>query len=96
MAKADAPFDVAVIGIPNDDLGEEVKAIVQPVAMPDDDEQAAALEQRLIAYCRAHLADGTVEMGVTYGLVPGEEDAGYVLTCQAVPTTSTVNVDFDA
>ncbi|MGA0236943.1 MAG: 2Fe-2S iron-sulfur cluster-binding protein [Acidimicrobiales bacterium] len=46
--------------------------------------------------CRAHLADGAVEMGVTYGLVPGEEDAGYVLTCQAVPTTSTVNVDFDA
>jgi ring-1,2-phenylacetyl-CoA epoxidase subunit PaaE len=54
-----------------------------------------ACEAGVCSTCRAHLGKGTVEMGTTYGLVPGEEDAGYVLTCQAVPTTSTVNVDFD-
>jgi acyl-CoA synthetase (AMP-forming)/AMP-acid ligase II len=46
--------DVAVLGVPNEDFGEEVKAVVQPVDM------AAAgpvLERELIDYCRQHLAD---------------------------------------
>ena len=35
--------DVAVFGVPNDDFGEEVKAVVQPVEMPADDAAAQAL-----------------------------------------------------
>ncbi|MEM7139639.1 MAG: AMP-binding protein [Actinomycetota bacterium] len=49
--------DVAVIGVPNDDFGEEVKGVVQPVEMPADDETAAALSRELIAYCKEQLAD---------------------------------------
>ncbi len=49
--------DVAVIGVPNDDFGEEVKAVVQPVEMPTDDETARRIGQELIAYCRERLAD---------------------------------------
>jgi len=49
--------DVAVIGVPNDDFGEEVRAIIQPVEMPVDDEARRVLGQQLIAYCREHLAD---------------------------------------
>ena len=45
--------DVAVFGVPNDDFGEEVKAVVQPVEMPADDDAAAALARELIAFCRA-------------------------------------------
>ena len=52
-----AVVDVAVIGVPNDDFGEEVKGVVQPVEMPADDAAARALERELIAYCREHLAD---------------------------------------
>ena len=49
--------DVAVFGVPNDDFGEEVKAVVQPVAMPGSAAEADALSKELIAYCRSQLAD---------------------------------------
>ena len=45
--------DVAVIGVPNDDLGEEVKAVVQ---LADPGSAGPALEQELIAFCRDRLA----------------------------------------
>jgi long-chain acyl-CoA synthetase len=49
--------DVAVFGVPHDEFGEEVKAVVQPREMPVDDDAAAELAGELIRYCRQHLAD---------------------------------------
>jgi acyl-CoA synthetase (AMP-forming)/AMP-acid ligase II len=46
--------DVAVFGVPHDEFGEEVKAVVEPLSM---DDAGAELEQELIAYCRQQLAD---------------------------------------
>ena len=46
--------------------------------------------------CRAKLIEGEVTMGVTYGLEKDEIEAGYILTCQALPTTEKVVVDFDS
>ncbi|MCU0260434.1 MAG: acyl-CoA synthetase [Ilumatobacteraceae bacterium] len=49
--------DVAVFGVPNDDFGEEVKAVVQPRQMPADADAARTLEAELIRFCRSQLAD---------------------------------------
>ncbi len=45
--------DVAVIGVPNEEFGEEVKAVVQPASW---DEAGPALAEELIAYCRERLS----------------------------------------
>ena len=50
-------IDVAVFGVPNDDFGEEVKAVVQPETMPADEPAARALAAELIAFCKSQLAD---------------------------------------
>ncbi len=45
--------DVAVFGVPNEDFGEEVKAVVQPVDMAD---AGPDLEAELIEFCKGQLA----------------------------------------
>ncbi len=49
--------DVAVFGVPNDDFGEEVKAVVHPAQMPANDDEARALATELIQFCKSQLAD---------------------------------------
>ncbi|MBJ7454038.1 MAG: phenylacetic acid degradation protein, partial [Blastococcus sp.] len=39
---------------------------------------------------------GGVEMRRNYALEPDEVAAGYVLTCQSMPASDAVTVDFDA
>ena len=45
--------------------------------------------------CRAKLVEGTAEMEVNYSLEPWELKAGFILTCQAKPTSDRVVVDYD-
>lgn len=49
----------------------------------------------MCATCRAKIVDGAAVMDVNYSLEPWEVAAGFVLTCQAHPTTPRVVVDYD-
>lgn len=48
------------------------------------------------ATCKCKVLRGKVAMETNYSLEPDELAAGYVLSCQALPLTSDVVVDFDA
>jgi ring-1,2-phenylacetyl-CoA epoxidase subunit PaaE len=45
--------------------------------------------------CRARLVEGDVVMDRNFSLEPWEMEAGFVLTCQARPTTARIVVDYD-
>jgi ring-1,2-phenylacetyl-CoA epoxidase subunit PaaE len=46
--------------------------------------------------CRARVTHGEVGMQRNYALEAAELEAGYVLTCQAVPVSDAVTVDYDS
>jgi len=46
--------------------------------------------------CRAWLVTGEDRMRRNFALEQSELDAGFVLTCQSVPDSATLTVDYDA
>lgn len=67
---------------------ENVSALGLPVPF--------ACKAGVCATCRAKVISGKVEMKTNYGLTEEEVDRGYVLTCQAVPISDDVELDYDA
>jgi 3-ketosteroid 9alpha-monooxygenase subunit B len=53
-------------------------------------------EQGNCATCMAHLDEGSVTMRVNNALSPEEVDDRWILTCQSLPTSRAVLVDYDA
>ncbi len=45
--------------------------------------------------CRAKLVEGKVDMLTNYALEEEEVEAGYILTCQSIPLSDKIVVDFD-
>src|SRR3954471_18185532 len=48
------------------------------------------------ATCMAHLDEGSVHMRVNDALTPEDLEEGWILTCQSLPTSREVVVDYDA
>jgi len=53
-------------------------------------------QQRLHPHGEARLVDGEVTMRRNYALEQEELDAGYILTCQSLPVSDQITVDYDA
>lgn len=48
------------------------------------------------ATCMAHLDEGSVAMRANNALSPDDLDEGWILTCQSVPTSTEIVVNYDA
>jgi 3-ketosteroid 9alpha-monooxygenase subunit B len=48
------------------------------------------------ATCMAHLDRGTVRMRANNALTDEDLDEGWILTCQSIPTSAELVVDYDA
>ncbi len=55
--------DAAVFGVPNDEMGEEVKAVAEPM---DPADAGADLEAELLAFCRDRLAHYTCPRSIDF------------------------------
>jgi ring-1,2-phenylacetyl-CoA epoxidase subunit PaaE len=49
----------------------------------------------MCATCKAKLIKGKVEMLLSYGLEDDEKEEGYILTCQSIPISEEIIVDYD-
>ncbi len=65
--------DAAVIGVPNPDFGEEVKAVVQPL---DPADATLAFAEELIAFCKAHLSPVKCPRSVDFDPALPRQDNG--------------------
>ena len=54
-----------------------------------------ACEGGVCATCRAKLVEGRVNMQLNFALEESDLSSGYVLTCQSVPLTDRIVIDFD-
>ncbi|MDG2377045.1 MAG: 2Fe-2S iron-sulfur cluster binding domain-containing protein [Woeseiaceae bacterium] len=44
--------------------------------------------------CRTHVREGEVSMATNYRLEPWEVEKGFVLTCQSVPVSEKLLIDY--
>src|SRR6185369_3213953 len=67
--------DAAAIGVPNEEFGEEVKAVVVPA---QGKQPSPELAQALIAFCRQHLAHFKCPRSIDFAADLPRSDAGKV------------------
>ncbi|CAL68220.1 ferredoxin--NADP reductase [Christiangramia forsetii] len=70
-------------------------AVVLDIALENDIDVPYSCQGGICSSCMARITEGKAEMSKNQILTDEEIEEGFVLTCQAHPTTPTLKVDFD-
>jgi len=71
------------------------KNIVLDAALEEDIDVPYSCQGGICSSCMARITEGKAEMSKNQILTDAEIEEGFILTCQAHPTTPTLKVDFD-
>ncbi len=77
------------------DYDDSTRSILD-IALDHDPDLPYGCQNGSCGSCQAKIVTGSVEMEVNYALSQSEIDEGLVLVCQSRPTSSQVEIDYDA
>ena len=77
------------------DLKVKKSETILDAALENDIDLPYSCQSGVCTACMAHLSSGKVEMEVSDGLSEEEINDGYILCCQALPTTDNVEIEVD-
>ncbi|MDU1026799.1 MAG: 2Fe-2S iron-sulfur cluster-binding protein [Leclercia adecarboxylata] len=84
-------FNQAAVGVV-----QQLRTDVMDAALRQGADLPYACKGGVCATCKCKVLRGKVDMATNYSLEPDELAAGYILSCQSLPLTADVIVDFDA
>lgn len=89
--------DVSIInnGVKTSFLMSQGGEKILDAALRNNAELPFACKGGVCCTCKAMLIEGEIEMEVNYALEKDEVEQGFILTCQSIPKTKNIVVDFD-
>lgn len=78
------------------DIPQDGQTTILDAAIAQGADLPFACKGGMCCTCKAKLLEGNVKMEVHWGLEDDQVANGYILTCQSIPLTDKVRVDFDA
>ncbi len=91
--------DMAAVKIMMDgeDFGFEMKKseTILDAALENDIDLPYSCQSGVCTSCQGKLISGSVDMDVSDGLSDEEISEGYILCCQAIPSTDLIEVEID-
>ncbi|KAA3651716.1 MAG: phenylacetate-CoA oxygenase/reductase subunit PaaK [Bacteroidetes bacterium] len=89
--------DISIInnGVRTSFLMSQSGVSILDAALSNNADLPFACKGGVCCTCKAKLIEGEIEMEVNYALEKEEVEQGYILTCQSVPKTKNIVVDFD-
>ncbi|HCD20000.1 MAG TPA: ferredoxin reductase, partial [Alphaproteobacteria bacterium] len=95
-AAGDVGVDIRVDGVNRHYQMDPATQTVLGAARDAGLELPFSCEAGMCCTCRCKLVEGHVEMDANFSLETWEIESGFILSCQARPTTPRISVDFDA
>ncbi|MFK8012807.1 MAG: 2Fe-2S iron-sulfur cluster-binding protein [Marinicellaceae bacterium] len=96
-SKLDSGVNVKIDGVTSHfEIKQGQEKTLLDAALESDIKIPYSCKAGVCATCRCQLVKGEVEMLNNYSLEDWELEKGYILTCQSIPKTKKISIDFDS